>query len=123
MKTKPLFDQIKESMREVIEIESGKKKPSAIYYLDPDAKEIRELLGVSQEDFASMIGISVHTLRSWEQKRREPEGPAKVLLSIAGQEPETIKRLVGTVRERAKVTRKKKVAGKKKTVKRKLVSA
>ena len=37
-----------------------------------------------------MIGISVKTLRNWEQGRRKPEGPARVLLQVAAKHPEAV---------------------------------
>ena len=55
-----------------------------------DARAIREHYGLSQEKFASLMGISVATLRNWEQGRRSPEGPAKVLLKVASKYPEAV---------------------------------
>jgi putative transcriptional regulator len=43
-----------------------------------------------QTQFAAMLGISVRTLRNWEQGRRVPEGPAMVLLQVAAKHPEAI---------------------------------
>ena len=45
---------------------------------------------VSQEQFAALLGISVRTLRNWEQGRRVPEGPARVLLQVAAKHPEAV---------------------------------
>ncbi len=123
MKTKTTFDRIMEGLEEIKSIREGRKKPVAIYSLDPDARDIRELLGVSQESMASMIGVSVHTLRNWEQGRRQPEGAARVLLSMAAKEPQTVKRLVSAVHNDAQANGKtsKKIT-KKRAVRRKLVS-
>ena len=52
-----------------------------------DVAVIRERLGLSQEAFASFLGVSVGTLRNWEQGRREPHGPARALLLIADKKP------------------------------------
>ena len=51
---------------------------------------IRKELGLSQEQFASLLGVSVATLRNWEQGRREPHGPARSLLLVASREPAAV---------------------------------
>ena len=48
---------------------------------------VRAKLKLSQAEFSRMLGISVDTLQNWEQGRREPTGPAKVLLKIALKHP------------------------------------
>jgi putative transcriptional regulator len=52
-----------------------------------DVPAIRARLGLSQEAFATCMGVSVGTLRNWEQGRREPQGPARALLLIADRKP------------------------------------
>jgi len=53
--------------------------------IDPekDIVALRRFAGLTQNEFAEALGISVHTLRNWEQGRRSPEGPALALLRIA----------------------------------------
>lgn len=51
---------------------------------------IRKDLGLSQQQFASLMGVSVATLRNWEQGRREPHGPARSLLLVASREPAAV---------------------------------
>jgi putative transcriptional regulator len=53
---------------------------------------IRKQLGLSQERFAGLMGVSVATLRNWEQGRREPHGAARSLLLIASKEPSAVLR-------------------------------
>jgi putative transcriptional regulator len=55
------------------------------------ATEARNRVGMSQSDFARLLGVSVRTLQDWEQGRREPSGAAKTLLRIASQNPEAIR--------------------------------
>lgn len=51
----------------------------------------RRFFGLTQKQFAQAMGISVHTLRNWEQGRREPEGPAIALLRIAARHPRILR--------------------------------
>jgi uncharacterized DUF497 family protein/DNA-binding transcriptional regulator YiaG len=55
-----------------------------------DVAAVRRFLGLTQAAFAGAMGISVHTLRNWEQGRRHPEGPAIALLRIAARHPKII---------------------------------
>ena len=48
---------------------------------------LRRFVDMTQEQFARALGISIHTLRNWEQGRRTPEGPALALLRIAARHP------------------------------------
>ena len=52
---------------------------------------LRRFVGLTQVRFAEAMGISVHTLRNWEQGRRHPEGPAVALLRIAARHPQIIR--------------------------------
>ncbi|MCP3958332.1 MAG: type II toxin-antitoxin system MqsA family antitoxin [bacterium] len=56
-----------------------------------DISALRRFVGLSQIRFAEALGISVHTLRNWEQGRRKPEGPAVALLRIAARHPRIIR--------------------------------
>jgi len=58
----------------------------------PDVPAIRKKLGLSQEEFAERFGVSVGTLRNWEQGSRFPDGPARVLLTVIDREPAAVKR-------------------------------
>jgi putative transcriptional regulator len=86
-----LFAELLESVREGGAILRGEKQPSRILALkEPDVKEIRERYNLSQGQFASLLGISVKTLQNWEQGRRIPRGPARVLLQVAAKHPEAV---------------------------------
>jgi DNA-binding transcriptional regulator YiaG len=56
-----------------------------------DVAALRRFVGLSQTQFARALGISVHTLRNWEQGRRHPDGPALALLRIAARHPRIIR--------------------------------
>ena len=55
-----------------------------------DIVALRQFTGMTQLEFAAALGISVHTLRNWEQDRRRPEGPAIALLRIAARHPRVL---------------------------------
>lgn len=56
-----------------------------------DVSIIRKELGLSQEQFAFFMGVSLGTLRNWEQARREPHGPARSLLLVAAKQPQAVR--------------------------------
>ncbi len=56
-----------------------------------DVVALRRFVGLTQAAFAEALGISVHTLRNWEQGRRQPEGPALALLRIAARHPKMVR--------------------------------
>jgi DNA-binding transcriptional regulator YiaG len=56
-----------------------------------DISALRRFVGLTQTQFAQAVGISVHTLRNWEQGRRRPDGPAIALLRIAARHPRIIR--------------------------------
>lgn len=88
---KELFDELLESVREAKAIMRGEKQPSRVFVHDePDVKTIRRRFKLSQPKFAGLLGISVGTLRNWEQGRRQPEGAARVLLLVAAKHPDAI---------------------------------
>ena len=60
-----------------------------------DIAVTRRRLGLSQTEFAAWFGISPGTLRNWEQGRRVPEGPARVLLRVIERDPEAVRRAIG----------------------------
>lgn len=56
----------------------------------PAAAEARAKTGLSQQDFAALLGVSARTLQDWEQGRREPTGAAKTLLRVAAAHPKVL---------------------------------
>ena len=85
------FEELLMSVREAGQIRRGQRKPSRVTTFKPtDVKTLRAELGQSQAEFALMIGVSVATLRNWEQGRRTPDGPALALLRVAAWNPEAV---------------------------------
>ena len=86
-----LFNELLDSIKQGGKIVRGEMKPSLVFEFDKtDIQSIRKKYGLSQEKFSKMLGISVGTLRNWEQGRRKPEGPARILLRVAEKHPEAI---------------------------------
>ena len=99
---KELFEELLESVKQGGAIMKGTMKPSrAFEFPESEVKKLRNNYGLSQDKFATLMGISVSTLRNWEQGRRKPEGPAKVLLMVAAKHPEVLLNLTGRTRKRA----------------------
>ena len=85
------FNELAESVREGMEIISGKKQPSRVFHFSSlDIQEIRKQYNLSQQKFAKLMGISVNTLQNWEQGRRKPTGTARVLLEVAANHPDAL---------------------------------
>jgi len=57
----------------------------------PPVAAIREATGLSQSEFARLLGVSVRTLQEWEQGRRAPSGAARTLLLIASRNPRVLR--------------------------------
>ena len=77
------FQELLTSIREAGKVRRGTMKPARVTTFRPtDVKSVREKLKASQTEFALMIGVSVATLRNWEQGRRTPDGPALALLPL-----------------------------------------
>jgi putative transcriptional regulator len=86
---KTLFEDLKQSLHEAAAIRRGKTAPGRVTEIHaPDAKAIRAKIGLSQAEFAQLIGVKVATLRNWEQNRRHPTGAAAALLTIVEKEPD-----------------------------------
>lgn len=57
-----------------------------------DVKAIRQRQGLTQAAFAERYGFALNSIRNWEQGRRRPEGPARLLLLMIDREPEAVQR-------------------------------
>lgn len=84
-----MFDELLASVQQMDNIVKGKQKPARVTeFPDPEVRAIREKIGLSQQSFALLIGVSKRTLENWEQGRRHPTGPARALLKILDKDAE-----------------------------------
>ena len=98
-----LFNELLASVREGGAIIRGEISPVRTFTVDGSSvKSIRANYNLSQSEFAALLGISIKTLQNWEQDRRKPEGPAKVLLQVAAKHPEAVLDVVKSVSKPAK---------------------
>lgn len=88
---KELFAELVESVQEMRAIQRGQRKPARVTVVEPvHVQAIRKRLGMTQPEFAQLIGVSVATLRNWEQGRRQPHGPARALLKVVAKNPKAV---------------------------------
>ncbi len=86
-----LFNELVASVREGGAVLRGEKAAARSHTAkEPDVSAIRDEYGLSQAKFAALLGISVRTLQNWEQGRRQPHGPARVLLRVAARHPRAV---------------------------------
>jgi len=88
---KDVFEELAASVREGGAILRGKAKPSRTFEIaGTDIQQMRARYQLSQGEFATLLGISIGTLRNWEQGRRAPDGPARVLLQVVAKHPDAV---------------------------------
>ncbi len=90
---KERFEDLFQSIDEMKAHRRGERDLSAEnipFVGEPDPRQIRARMGLSQDDFAHLLGISVRTLQNGKQGRRFPTGPAMKLLQIAARHPKIL---------------------------------
>ncbi len=85
------FNEINAGLLEAIDHASSKETNVIVHKPKPvDVKAIRKKAGMTQKQFSDIFGLSVGTLRHWEQGARNPRGPALVLLNVMDQNPKAV---------------------------------
>lgn len=91
-------DSIKRGLEEALAHANGRATGARVHEIEvpePNVAAIRARSGLSQAEFARSIGVAVGTLRGWEQGRRRPDGPARVLLALLEKRPGLVREELG----------------------------
>jgi putative transcriptional regulator len=95
-KRKPsLADDIVASLEEALKYARGEKADVIVHHVTPsdtDARLARHKLGLSQREFAAVLGTGVGTVRKWELGTRRPSGAARTLIEVIKSEPKAVRR-------------------------------
>ena len=78
-------DLAAELLQSVREMKAGQ-----VHVVTSPVIEARKKTGLSQSQFAALLGVSVRTLQGWEQGRKQPSGAARTLLAIASTNPKAL---------------------------------
>lgn len=92
------FKRIEQGLKEAIAYTQGARDGYVVHEVEvpePEVPAIRARTGLSQAAFARSIGVKKATLLNWEQGRRKPDGPARVLLALIAKEPGIVQRVLG----------------------------
>ena len=84
------FDKVMAGLEDARAYLDGERDGFAVHEVEvpePDVAAIRGRTGLSQPAFAKSIGVPLGTLKNWEQGRRRPRGPARVLLALIEKRP------------------------------------
>lgn len=103
-----MFDKLCESIEQATAHMKGEKDldRDQIHFVDePDPREIRSKLGLTQAEFANLLDVPVSTVRNWEQGRRQPRGPAEMLLRVADRNPQALLDVLGATKDEPEMER------------------
>ena len=106
--TRQAHDRIMAGLRDAAAYAKGdrsKGKARAISVPQVDVRVVRRRLAMSQSHFAEAFGVSVATIRNWEQGRRQPEGPARVLLAVIARNPGAVLAAIDGAGQRRRTAR------------------
>lgn len=93
-----LYDSLIEGLNEAIALANGKETGAIVHHIEVpriNVAHIRAQTGLSQSEFAKSIGVAKGTLLNWEHGRRQPTGPAQVLLAMIARKPSVVRELLG----------------------------
>jgi len=82
---------------EALAYAAGTGTDGSITHKPVDVKSLRTRLDLAQPEFAARYGLSVGTVRDWEQGRTVPDRPAQILLRVIEAEPDLVRRVVANI--------------------------
>jgi putative transcriptional regulator len=87
------FQDLLQSVRDMGRRLRGEAVPGVgvTQWFEPNVKTIRQTTGLSQSEFAELIGVTTKTVRNWEARQVQPSGPARILLRIVARNPEVLR--------------------------------
>lgn len=91
------YESIMQGLNEALDFAQGKDDGAQVHQINVpvvDVAKIRASTGLSQSAFARSIGVAKGTLLNWEQGRRNPTGPAQVLLAMIARKPSLVSELL-----------------------------
>lgn len=98
VKGKTRGQELIEAAEEALRFARGEETGARISVVEvPDVPAMRKKLGFTQQEFAARFGVSIGTLRNWEQRIRLPEGPARILLRVIDKNPDAVRRALKDV--------------------------
>jgi len=101
--SKKAFDKIAAGLADAIAIAKGEADPVTYRVhvpADIDVLKIRRNMGLTRQAFAMRFGLQLGTIRDWEQRKRRPEGAARVLLTVIEREPAAVTRALAAAPRR-----------------------
>ena len=93
------FESIKQGLQEAKAFSKGQGADARVHEIavpEINVAEVRAKTGLSQAEFARSIGVAKGTLLNWEHGRRQPNGPAQVLLALIARKPSVVQELLGS---------------------------
>ncbi len=96
--TKKSFDKIAAGLKDAIAYKKGNQAKGIAHSVAMiDVKKVRKTLGLSQDDFAAVYGFSSDAIKNWEQKRRQPDRAARILLAAIQMHPKIMARVAAEI--------------------------
>ena len=84
-------DLASELLQSVREMQAGQ-----LHHVLSPVTDARKKTGLSQSQFAALLGVSIRTLQGWEQGRKQPSGAARILITLAQRHPDILRELAQT---------------------------
>lgn len=96
--SKTAFDKIAGGLTEALAIARGEAEPAKLHVpTEINVREIRRVVGMSQDTFATVFGFTINQIRDWEQGRARPLGGVRAYLMLIKSAPSDVRKLLATI--------------------------